>query len=96
MTSVHNAHDGADLYYEFSRRGWGQLLNFRRFESLGAAVKYAVEELGPGRPYMSIEMGDVALDRRQILTLYDELDFPLALEFREKKPPAERGVGSML
>jgi hypothetical protein len=34
---------------------------------------------------MSIEMGEVELDRRQIFELYDNLDFPLEREFRQQR-----------
>jgi hypothetical protein len=85
LKKLYNDFDNVDLFYEVSPRGRGQFLNFKRFESLGAALKYAVEELGPGLPCMSIEMGEVELDRRQIFELYDNLDFPLEREFRQQR-----------
>jgi hypothetical protein len=77
VQEAHDYSDKAGLFYGMTSQGWGQVLKFKRFETLAAAIKFAVEEMRPGNPYISIETGDGDLDRRQIRALYNESRFPL-------------------
>jgi hypothetical protein len=76
MQKDHGYSDNVGLFYGATTQGWGQVLKFKRFETLAAAIKFAIEEVTPGSPYISIETGDMDLDRRQIRELYNESRFP--------------------
>jgi hypothetical protein len=52
-------------------------LTYRRFDSLAAAVKFTIEELGPGLRATSIQSGDLDLKGEEIKALYESADFPL-------------------
>jgi hypothetical protein len=70
---------GADLFYgPEGRFGARQPLTYRRFDTLAAAVKFAIEELAPGRRSLTIQSGDFELKGEEIGSLYHSEAFPLA------------------
>lgn len=70
--------EAAELYYGATGRiGPRQSLTYRRFETLAAAVKFAVEELEPGSRSLTIQSGEFDFKGNEIDALYQSTDFPL-------------------
>jgi hypothetical protein len=77
MVGGHNYFADAELFYGGRGRRPGKFLTYRRFDTLAHAVKFAVEELGTGAPYVSIESGELDFDGKEIKGLYESGEFPL-------------------
>jgi hypothetical protein len=77
MTNERDYFGEANLFYGGRGRRPGQFLTYRRFDTLAGAVKFTVEEVGTGVPYVSIESGEIDFKGDEIRALYESDEFPL-------------------
>lgn len=69
----------AELFPPRSRKSGTRCVGYRRFEHAADAIRFAVEEIPRDLLVGAcLEVTDVRLDSREILRLYESIDFPLA------------------
>jgi hypothetical protein len=80
MVPVSNAFNYAAPAELFFNRGSGRQavkMSYRRFPTAAEAIAFAVEELGVGRGFATLQVDDARFERATIQRLYEDPAYPL-------------------